>query len=134
MSTFIRAMTALLLSAFITVGTSAMAQDKGKDAKGTGKKGEAKVKVYYENDAVRVFDVTYKPGDGGPSVERPLRIIRVVKGGTLTLTYPDGKKDKLPWKTGEVRVREATPAYAVSNQGKSDIQLYVVYVKGATKK
>ena len=89
--------------------------------------------MYYENDAVRVFEVTYKPGDAGPSVERPLRVIRVIKGGTLSLAYPDGKKDKLAWKTGAVRVREATPAYAVSNQGKSDIQLYVVYVKGAKK-
>ena len=121
------------MSAFIAVGTSAVAQEKGKAAKATAKKGEPKLKVYYENDAVRVFEVTYKPGDAGPAVERPLRVIRVLKGGTLTLTYPDGKKEKLPWKTGEVRVRQATPSYAVSNQGKSDIALYVVYVKGATK-
>jgi|SRR5690348_13970784 hypothetical protein len=127
-----RAITALLVSAFMAVASSAMAQDKG--AKAAGKKGEPQVKVYYENDAVRVFEVTYKPGDGGPAVERPLRVIRVLKGGTLSLAYPDGKKEKLQWKTGEVRVREATPAYAVSNQGKSDVQLYVVYVKGATKK
>jgi len=133
MSKFGGAITALLVSAFLALGTSALAQDKGKAGKAAGKKGEPAVKVYYENDAVRVFEVTYKPGDGGPAVERPLRVIRVIKGGTLSLTYPDGKKDKLPWKTGEVKVREATPAYAVSNQGKSDIQLYVVYVKGAKK-
>ena len=134
MSKVAGAITALVVSAFIAVGTSAMAQDKSKGAKAAGKKGEPAVKVYYENDAVRVFEVTYKPGDGGPAVERPLRVIRVLKGGTLSLAYPDGKKDKLVWKTGEVRVREATPAYAVSNQGKSDIQLYVVYVKGGAKK
>lgn len=133
MGKFGGAITALLVSAFIAVATPALAQDKGKAAKGAGKKGEPQVKVYYENDAVRVFEVTYKPGDGGPAVERPQRVIRVLKGGTLSLAYPDGKKDKLVWKTGEVRVREATPAYAVSNQGKSDIQLYVVYVKGAKK-
>ena len=132
MGKFGGAITALLVSAFIAVATPALAQDKGK-AKAAGKKGEPAVKVYYENDAVRVFEVTYKPGDGGPAVERPLRIIRVLKGGTLSLAYPDGKKDKLVWKTGEVKVREATPAYAVSNQGKSDVQLYVVYVKSAKK-
>ena len=133
MSKFAGAITALLVSAFLAVGTSAVAQDKGKDGKAAGKKGEPQVKVYLENDTVRVFEVTYKPGDGGPAVERPQRVIRVIKGGTLSLAYPDGKKDKLVWKTGEVRVREATPAYAVSNQGKSVIQLYVVYVKGAKK-
>ena len=65
--------------------------------------------------------------------KRTIALIYPLEIWLFSLTYPDGKKDKLPWKTGEVKVREATPAYAVSNQAKSDIQLYVVYVKGAKK-
>jgi hypothetical protein len=126
----------LVPALFVAVGlaTPALAQDKGSMAKAApAKKGEPAVKVYYENDAVRVFEVTFKPGDAAASIERPLRVIRVLKGGTLTLIYPDGKKEKLPWKTGEVKVREATPAYSPKNEGKSDVVLYVVYVKGAKK-
>jgi hypothetical protein len=114
------------------VATPAMAQEKGKSANAAmAKKGEPVIKVYYENDAVRIFDVTFRPGDQAANIERPLRVIRVLKGGTLTLIYPDGKKEKLMWKTGEVKVRQATPQYAPKNEGKSDIRLYVVYVKGA---
>lgn len=57
----------------------------------------------------------------------------MLKGGTLTLIYPDGKKEKLVWKTGETKVREATPAYSPKNEGKSDIVLYVVYLKEPKK-
>jgi len=53
----------------------------------------------------------------------------VLKGGTLTLIHPDGKKEKLLWKTGEVKVRQATPPYSPKNEGKANIVLYVVYVK-----
>jgi hypothetical protein len=127
------ALAGLLVPAFFVAGviaTPAMAQEKGKDAKAAAtKKGEPVVKVFLDNDKVRVFQVTYRPGDASPSVERPLRVIRVLKGGTLTLIYPDGKREKLAWKTGEVKVREATPAYSPKNEGQSNIVLYVVYVK-----
>lgn len=132
-----RALVGLLVPALFVAGvvaTPAMAQEKGKDAKAAmAKKGEPTQKVFYENDAVRVFEVTFKPGDAGASVERPLRVIRAIKGGTLTLIYPDGKKEKLTWKTGETKVREATPPYSPKNEGKSNIVLHVVYVKGAKK-
>jgi hypothetical protein len=112
------------------VATPAMAQEKGKDAKAAAaKKGEPIQKVFLENDRVRIFEVTFRPGDAGATVERPLRVIRALKGGTLTLIYPDGKKEKLLWKTGEVKVREASPAYSPKNEGKANIVLYVVYVK-----
>ena len=111
-----------------------MAKDKAKDAKAApAKKGEPVQKVFLENDKVRVFEVTFKPGEAGASVARPQRVIRVIKGGTLTLIYPDGKKEKLVWKTGEVKVREASPVYSPKNEGKSNIVLYVVYVKDAKK-
>jgi len=133
MSKFARVLAGLLVPAFFVAGvvaTPAMAQDKGKDAKAaSAKKGEPIQKVFLENDRVRVFEVTFRPGDAGANVERPLRVIRVLKGGTLTLIHPDGKKEKLVWKTGEVRVRQATPPYSPKNEGKANIVLYVVYVK-----
>ena len=132
-----RILAGLLVPAFFVAGvvaTPAMAQEKGKDAKAAAaKKGEPVQKVYLENDKVRIFEVTFKPGDAGASVERPLRVIRALKGGTLTLIHPDGKKEKSTWKTGEVTVRQASPVYSPKNEGKSDIVLYVVYVKEPKK-
>jgi len=137
MSKFARVLAGLLVPAFLVAAASAtpaIAQEKGKDAKAaSAKKGEATQKTFFENDSVRVFEVTFRPGDAGASIERPLRVIRVLKGGTLTLIYPDGKKESLPWKTGEVKVRQPSPAYSPKNEGKSDIVLYVVYVKEPKK-
>ena len=78
-----------------------------------------------KNDEVRVYETTYKPGDQSSSMERPPRAVRALKGGTLTRIYPDGKKEKVTYKTGEVKVFGATPAYVVKNEGKSPIHLYV---------
>ena len=132
-----RFLVSLLVPTFMVAALAinpAMAQDKAKDATAApAKKGEAAQKVFLDNDQVRVFEVTYKPGDTGANVARPLRVIRVVKGGTLTLIHPDGKKEKLVWKTGEVKVRQPSPVYMTKNEGKSDIVLYVVNVKEPKK-
>lgn len=110
------------------------AQDKGKDAKApAAKKGEATQKVFYDDDRVRIVEATFKPGDAGASIARSKRVIHVVKGGTLTLIYPDGKKEPLPWKTGETKMREASPVYSPKNEGKSDIVLFVVNLKEQKK-
>jgi len=137
MNKFAEVMQGLLVSAFLgaaVIATPVIAQDKGKEAKAApAKKGEAALKVVLENDAVRIFEATFKPGDAGASVERPKRVIHVIKGGTLTLIYPDGKKEKLVWKNGETTVREASPKYSPKNEGKSDIVLFVVNLKEPKK-
>jgi len=118
----------------------AIAQDKGKDMKAApaaapaaAKKGEATLEVFLDNDQVRVFKVTFKPGDASANMARPKRVIHVLKGGTLTLIHPDGKKEKIDWKTGETKVRDATPEYIPKNEGKSDIVLYVMNLKEPKK-
>ena len=146
MKRFVRWVLATLVPAALVVGGTALpaaAQDKAKgtDAmKGAdsakaapAKKGEVMQKVYLENDQVRVFEATFRPGDSGANVARPLRVIHVLKGGTLTLHYPDGKTEKLVWKTGDTQVRQPSPAYAPKNEGKSDIVLFVTYVKEPKK-
>jgi hypothetical protein len=44
-------------------------------------------------------------------------------------TYADGKKEKVVWKTGDVRILEAGPAFTNVNVGKTDVQLYTVMLK-----
>jgi len=114
-----------------------MAQDKAKEMKAApaakAEKGKAKVKVLFDNDKVRVQEVTFKPGDEGASVARPFRVIRPLKGGTIQRTWADGKIDKVQFKTGEVKALEPDKPFTPKNVGKSDIVLYVVQLKEPKK-
>lgn len=88
------------------------------------------VNVRSSDDKVRVIEITFKPGDAGASVARPFRISRALKGGALTRIYPDGKTEKVTYKTGDVRVSEAeTTPFIPKNEGETDIVLYVVFMK-----
>ena len=111
--------------------------DKAKDAKAApaakAEKGQAAQTVLLDNDKVRVNEVRYKPGDENKSVpSSSYRVVRAIKGGTLTRTYADGKTQNVEWKTGEVRsVEPDKTAYTTKNTGKTNIELYVVVLKQA---
>ena len=137
MKRLIRMFVSVLVPAFMLAGLMtlpAMAQEKAKEMKAAkAEKGKVKLKELFENDKVRVIEATFKPGDAAANVARPFRVIRALKGGTLTLIYPDGKTEKSTWKTGEVKVLEASPVFTPKNEGKSDIVLYVVFLKEPKK-
>jgi len=121
----------VLIPAFMLgalIATPVMAQDKAK-----AEKGKATVKVLFENDKVRVVEATFKPGDEGPNVARPFRVQRVLKGGTMQRTYADGKTEKLDYKTGQVNGAGPDPAFTPKNIGKTDVVLYVVFLKDPKK-
>ncbi len=101
-----------------------LAQEKAKAAKS-----EAIVKMFVDNDKVRVFEIRFKPGDESANVARPARVLRVLKGGTLLRTFADGKSDKRTYKTGEVVFEEAAQSFVPKNVGKSELIFYVVFVK-----
>ena len=52
-----------------------------------------------------------------------------MKGGTLLLTYADGKTEKRERKTGQVYILESSPPFSVKNVGKTDVVLYTVILK-----
>ncbi len=129
MNKSIRFLVGFLAIAFTVAGMTAspaMAQDKAKEATSAGKE---TTKVLFDNDRVRVQEVTFKPGAQGQNTARPFRIIRVLKGGIIQRTHPDGKTDKVVYKTGEVKVYEADKPFVPKNMGKSDIVFYVVALK-----
>ena len=135
MSKSARFFVGLLAVAFMVVGVTAspaMAQDKAKERKAANAGKEA-TKVLFDNEKVRVQEVTFRPGDQGPNTPRPFRIIRVLKGGTIQRTFPDGKTDNVVYKTGEVKVYEADKPFVPKNIGKSDIVFYVVALKAPKK-
>ena len=118
-------LSALMLFIAIAGLGSAAAQDKGA---ATAKKGEPVVKVLIDNDKVRAYSTTFKPGDTSPSRARVQRVIHYMNAGTLRRTYPDGKTEDRKFKAGDVVwIEPAT--YAVKNVGKSTVQLYGVEVK-----
>jgi len=114
----------LLVPAFLMAGAvvnSAMAQEKMAKA-------SVKPKVLLENDKVRVFEGTYKPGEESTAASGT-RVVRVLKGGTIQRTFSDGKKDTLVRKTGQVYMLQPGPAYTFKNIGKTVFQTYVVQLK-----
>lgn len=118
----------LVVPAFIMAGVSAnlaLAQEKAKAAPP-----KAELKVLLESDKVSVTEARWKPGAESPSTARPLRVARALKGGTLQRIYPDGKKEQVQYKTGDVKFFEADKVpYILKNVGKSEIVLYVVFIK-----
>ena len=114
----------LLIPAFLMAGmivNPAIAQDKAT---------KSALKALLENNKVKVYEVTYAPGAENTGVAASTqRIVRALKGGTLERSYADGKKEKVLWKTGEVKQIDPGPAYTTKNIGKTEIQLYVVQLK-----
>ena len=123
-----RLVTATLAAAVLVLPASiTLAQDKKAADKGAAK---AIIKVMTENPKVRAYEVTYAPGAENTAVATSTtRVVRALAGGTLERTYSDGKKEKVTYKTGEVRINEVSPAFTTKNIGKGEIKLYVVQVK-----
>ena len=122
----------------LVIANPAMAQGMAKDTKAApaakAEKGKSTVKVLLDNDKVRVFERTYKPGDTNDEVPSAnYRVNRTIKGGTLERTYANGKKEKTEVKTGTVRWLEpakgAGDKYTVKNVGKTEVVSFVIVLK-----
>jgi hypothetical protein len=136
-----RFLVSLVVPAFVLAGlvaTPAFAQDKAKDAKAApmakAEKGKSTTKIVLDNDKVRVFERTYKPGDVNDEVPSAnYRVNYTIKGGTLERTYADGKKEKVEVKAGMTRYLEPAKGpggkYTNKNIGNTDIVSYVVLLK-----
>jgi hypothetical protein len=133
MNKFSGVLARLLIPAFTVaavIAAPAMAQDKKAEMKmGKAAAGQVMIKEVTQNDKLRAYEATFKPGDVSPSAKRPMRAVRALKGGTLERTYEDGKKETIPWKTGEARIISEERPYAVKNIGKGVVHLYIVNIK-----
>lgn len=63
-----------------------MAQHRAQPAREAAKRQAAATKVLFDNGRVRVQEVTFKPGDQGPGILRPFRVIHILEGGTMRRT------------------------------------------------
>jgi len=122
-------LTALLATAF--VASSAQAQDKAKAAKPTDTKaaaGKGTTKMIVENDKVIVTEVTYKPGEASDMRERGPRVTRALTSGAMERAYPDGKKQVVQWKAGDVKYFPKE-TFQNKNVGTTDVVLFVTTLK-----
>ena len=107
-----------------------MEQDKPKV-----KKGQPTAIRLFNNDKVRVSEVTYKPGAASKSRIRPIfRVVRALKSGTLQRIYADGKTENWVMKAGDVKVFEPDKKpFATKNVGTSELTFYIVAMKNPKK-
>ena len=126
MTQFFRVFAGVLVAAFVVTSvTPAMAQEKAK-----AEKGLVVFKVLAENDKLKAQEITWKPGDVNKSVSSSAtRVNRVLKGGTLLLTYASGKTETVVRKTGQVYILGPSEAFTAKNVGKSEVVLYNVMLK-----
>ena len=111
-----------VLAAFF-VAASVSAQEKKADAVKQGA-----IKQVLENEKVKVFEVTYKPGEGSANRVRAPRVTHAVSGGTMLRILPDGKTEKREWKTGDTRWFQKEE-FANTNVGKTTVKFLVVEPK-----
>lgn len=121
--------------AVAVAGNPVMAQDKAKPAappaKAAGKadsKDERDRKVFVDNEKVLASEVRYKPGASSGMVARGNRVVRALTDGTLEKTLPDGKKETITWKAGEVKYNPKE-TYSQKNVGKTELVLFTVTIR-----
>jgi beta-alanine degradation protein BauB len=85
-------------------------------------------KLVMENDRVRVFEVTFKPGQEAVMHGHPDHVVYVLADYTLDLRLPDGKSQEVPLKAGQTIWMGAGP-HAARNIGKTEGRALVIELK-----
>ena len=109
----------------IAAATAAVAQDPlevGPDV----------YKFKFENERVRVMDVTFAPGVSSAMHSHPDHFAYVLSGGKLILSYPDGSSKEVDVKAGDLLWMDAE-SHAAKNPGDTELKLLVVELKEPKK-
>ncbi len=85
-------------------------------------------KKLFENERVRVMEVTFNPGDSILAHSHPDHHVYAASGGTLKISKPDGSSVDAEIKTGDVLFIPAETHWA-KNIGKTTIKLIVNELK-----
>ncbi len=85
-------------------------------------------KVVFENERVRVSEITFKPGDSIAMHSHPDHFVYVMTAGTLKLSYPDGTSKDFVGTPGQV-VWTPAETHAGENIGGTEFRGLVVEFK-----
>ena len=86
-------------------------------------------KQIFDNERVRVSEITFKPGDKAAMHTHPYpHVVYVMEGGTLTLSYPDGTSKPATVEAGQAIWFPAETHEAV-NTGTTTVKGTVTEIK-----
>lgn len=85
--------------------------------------------VLFDDGKICVQELRFKPGDVGANIVRPFRVVRVLEGGTMRRTLPDGRREDVEYLAGETKVFDRDGPFALENVGATDIVIFVVALK-----
>jgi hypothetical protein len=90
--------------------------------------GKVEINALLENDKVKVYEATFRPGAVAQSQLRPNRVVHYKTPGKLTRSYPDGKMEDRSFAAGDTFWLEAG-TYQIKNTGTTTVKVMVVEVK-----
>jgi quercetin dioxygenase-like cupin family protein len=111
----------VLVLALAALATPLRAQDPAKV-------GPEVYKCTFENERVRVCEVTFKPGAKVATHSHPDHLIYILTAGKLVITGADGKATDFLGKVGDVAWSPAT-THSASNPGSNEFKALVVELK-----
>lgn len=85
-------------------------------------------KVVFENDRVRVLEVTMQPGDSSEMHSHPDYFAYLLTDGKARFSTPSGETDEIEWPAGTPMWREAEE-HATENVGDTPIRALFVEPK-----
>ena len=85
-------------------------------------------KLKFENERVRVLEVTFQPGQSIAEHSHPDHFVFVVEGGQITITKADGTVTNADLKAGDIVWLDAETHSAV-NKGSTVVRLLVTELK-----
>ena len=85
-------------------------------------------KVIFENEKVRVSEITFKPGDTIPPHSHPDHFVYVLTAGKLAFSRPDGTTQDFEGTVGQVAWIDAETHWA-KNTGDTEFKALVVELK-----
>ena len=93
-------------------------------------------KILFENERVRVREVTFAPGAGDAAMHtHDLAHVGVIlTAGSLTFTEPGKKPETVKFDAGSVGFRDANVTHQVTNPGASPMRVIEVELKPAAGK
>ena len=88
-------------------------------------------KLKFENERVRVMEVTFQPGQKIAEHSHPDHFVFVEEGGNLQIAHPDGSTMDADLKVGDIVWINAETHWAV-NTGTTVVRLLVTEIKEQT--
>jgi len=85
-------------------------------------------KILLDNDDVRVYEATYKPGEKAAMHSHPKHVVYIISGGKITFTGKDGKKEERTMDTGQA-IESPETVHMTENTGDTEVKVLVVELK-----